>query len=246
MTIRLALGVPQMGKTQFLMDFVSAHAREHLFFVVDRAGDWQPETGRYRCKFRKWADTFTDHALVLKDRIEGVGGEPWYMAAPPDPLDQLGTLKFSPPPTGVVSFGYPWEGLEVAELARIHGNVTYVDDEIDEVAIFAGWQKNPIRQFAHRGRHLPNAEGVVGKIHVLGAARRAQSLHVDMTNLADEVAVFRVQGFRTFQRLLEDRIIEPGEEDRIRTQEPYHFKLWRTSGESSWGKLKPLGAHITR
>lgn len=237
--IVLALGVPRMGKTQALMDYVGAHATQNRFLVVDRAGDWAwPNNPRWRgASFIRWKKSpIHEHLAFMADANERQA-RPWFGDAPAKGLDEwLASL----PSSGIFRFGWPFEGEDVARMATDIGNCVYVDDEVDLVALQAGWTTNPLRDVAHRGRHLPNAKGQVGEVHFLGACRRLQSLATDVTSLADTVFVFRSQGHRTFQRLLDDRIIEDDEVDRIRTLEPYHYKLWESSGSSSWGRLSPL------
>lgn len=237
--IVLAVGVPKMGKTQALLDYVAAHATQNRFFIVDRAGDWTfPGNHRWRgTPFMRWSGGSVHQHLAFMASANDKQGRPWYADAP-----QSGLLEWAQqlPPTGVFRFGWPHEGEDVARLATAIGDVVYVDDEIDLVALHAGWLGNPLRDVVHRGRHLPNADGKVCQVHILGACRRLQSLATDVTSLADTVFVFRSQGHRTFQRLLDDRILEDDEIDPIRLLEPYHFKLWESSGSASWGVLAPL------
>ena len=245
--ISLALGLPATGKSQWCQDYVLAHARSHRFLVVDRADEWRADTHRWRGqKWRGWDSRFAKLARSVGHSFI-VDGAPWFLDVPGGRAPQLDEL----PGSGVIRFGYPWEGEAVAELARELGNCCYVDDELDLVALQSGWPKNPLRDFAHRGRHLPNAAGVVGQVHVLGAARRAQSLHIDVTTLADQVAVFRLRGGRTLERLVEDGILtdelvrvpwskeELPETEAIVRAPDYHFKLWLTGGGDSYSHTKP-------
>jgi hypothetical protein len=237
--IGLALGLPAMGKTQALQDYTSAHALQNRFLVIDRTDDWASSSPRWRGL--KWKDWTPRHARLMRmanvSSLALTTDRPWFANAPPPGkasswLEQL-------PATGVFRFGHPWEGADVAAAARDVGNAVYVDDEIDFTALTAGWSKNPLRDFAHRGRHLPNAKGVIGEVHVLGAARRAQSLHIDMTTLADFVWIFRLKGMRTLERLVDDSLLEEEDLPRIRELPPTEFKFWQGSGDSSWGKLTP-------
>lgn len=244
--IGLALGVPRMGKTQALLDYVGSHALTNRFFVVDRAGDWvcatkEGEEDRWRgIRWKEWNPRLGMLTQRILPGAQPVATDrPWFGEAPP-PDQDLASWARGLPASGVFRFGWPWEGPEVAQLAKDVGDVTYVDDELDLVALHESWKTNPLRDFCHRGRHLPNLQGKVGEVHLLGAARRPQSLHIDVTSLADWVMVFRVQGHRTLQRLLDDRILDPGEEETARQLEPYHFKLWEASGVPSWGRLAPL------
>lgn len=230
-----------MGKTQALQDYVSAHALQNRFLIIDRTEDWEASSPRWRGV--KWKEWTARHARIA--HVAGLSSlpltteRPWFGVAPPP--GQASSWLERLPATGVFVFPYPWEGADVAQAARDIGNAIYVDDEIDFTALTAGWSKNPLRDFAHRGRHLPNAQGRMGEVHVLGAARRAQSLHIDMTTLADFVWVFRLKGARTLERLVDDNLIEEEDIPRIRELPVAAFKLWQASGESSWGQLVPYG-----
>lgn len=237
--IGLALGLPNMGKTQALQDYCAASALQNRFFIVDRTGDWAADSPRWRGE--KWKEWTARHAQVA--RVAGITSlpltteRPWFARAPAPGRHE--SWASSLPMTGIFVFPHPWEGADVAQLVKDLGNGVYVDDEIDFTALQAGWPKNPLRDFAHRGRHLPNAAGVVGEVHVLGAARRAQSLHIDMTTLADFVWIFRLKGARTLERLVDDGLLTDDELPRIRELPQTCFKFWQGTGDSSWGQLTP-------
>jgi hypothetical protein len=75
----------------------------------------------------------------------------------------------------------------------------------------------------------------------LGAARRPQSLHIDVTSLADQAFIFRVKGRRTWTRLVDDLILSEEEVPTVAQLRPYAYKLWTASGDApSWGELTPL------
>jgi hypothetical protein len=269
--ILLSLGVPEMGKTQCAMDYVLAHSFTHRFFVVCRAGDWQAvsrdERGVDRWRGAKW-DRWDSTQRKLTEKLRpwsypaelqraffslagaGEDGGPsrprrWFGEAPP-PESDVSSWLATLPPTGVFRFGWPWDGEPVADLVKLVGNTTYVDDEIDLVALNnPGWPANPLRDFCHRGRHLPNASGVATKVHVFGCARRPESLHVDMTALAAFIWCFRIQGHHTLNRLRADRVVLPGEEQAMTELPPYHYKGWSPSRGIQWGALAPLGARGT-
>lgn len=213
--ITLFYGVPGAGKTTAMMDYVSAHSDEHRFLVVDRAGEWgsmdpeQPDQPNPR-----WRGKTLPIVVVDKGNLP----EPW-------------------PETGIFLFQYPWEGPEVAQLVKDIGEAVYVDDEIDLVAVFKGWAESPLRDFVHRGRHLPNAQGEIGKVHILGAARRPQNLHTDLTSLADQTLIFRVQGHRTIDRLVADGMIDDSDIVTVRTMPNLDYKLWRSDGHTEWGRV---------
>lgn len=256
--IGLAIGLPEFGKTQALMDYVNAAAHESRFCIVDRSGDMARKSPRWReLVWTDWGDDvrggFAQLMAALRDKKKV---NFWLEAPPPQKMSAgwLGQL----PPTGVVHFGHPWEGDEVAELVKRVGNATLVDDEIDFTAEAAGWNRNPLREFCHRGRHLPNEAGVVGKVHILGAMRRPQNAHIDLTSLCDWAWIFRVQGDRTITRLMEDAMVHHTEvceapDDAecelpgrcVRHLEVAHCKLWTRKG-SSWVELEPLSEEAAK
>lgn len=224
MTVKLWLGMPGSGKTLAMMDTVRAEsAAGHSFFVVDRAGEWGPDEVRWR------------------------GNPPARVLAAPSPTlpaEELHDFLSDAADAGsVVLFGYPWEGRDVAAWVQAIGDVTYVDDEIDLVATYTRWEDNPIRNFVHRGRHLPDADGTPRIVNVFGAARRPQNLHIDVTSLADEVMVFRVMGSRTLKRLVDDTVLSDElveGDDPISQWENLRYVLWRREGTRVEGVLKPL------
>ena len=213
--ITLFYGVPGAGKTTAMMDYVSAHSQEQRFFVVDRAGEWD--------------------ALDSDDPMRP--NPRWRGKELPIQKVKSDALPSEWPDTGIFLFQYPWEGPAVAELAKDVGETVYVDDEIDLVAVYQGWNESPLRDFVHRGRHLPNREGRIGKVHILGAARRPQNLHSDITSLCDQCLIFRVQGFRTIERLIQDSMIDKSEADEIRNMADLRYKLWKSDGSSEWGEV---------
>lgn len=197
--ILLAFGLPGTGKTQALLDYTSTHANEHRFFVVDRGGDWGPESPRWRGD--PPAITEMAHGRVDYDAYE----------AP-----------------GVYLHRWPWVGDEVADLARAVGNAVYVDDEIDLVATNKAWTEgSALRDFVHMGRHLPNRDGEICQIHILGAARRPQNLHTDLVSMADEILVFRVAGHRTLKRLEDDMGLDEATLEEARLQPDFRYLLWQ-------------------
>lgn len=238
--IGLAIGLPKMGKTQALQDYVGAHALQNRFFVVDRTDDWKDDSHRWRgIKWKVWSRHIARVAAAAGiTTLPLTTDRPWYSDAP---APGHGALEWAKklPATGVFRFGWPWEGADVAQLTADVGNATYVDDEIDFTALPSGWERNPLREFAHRGRHLPNADGVMGQVHVLGAARRPQNMHIDLTTLADFVWIFRIRGHRTLERLVHDSLLLPEELDQVRELPPQHFRFWTVDGETSWGNLIP-------
>jgi len=229
MSIRLALGVPGAGKSLALQDMVRDGSREgHVYFVPDRAGEW--------------ADTL----------IDGVTPNPRWRGDPPN-------ILYAPPPqnekavpeldwykqirdagNAVVLFPHPWEARAVAAIAKDVGGVVFCDDEIDLLATYQSWLDNPLRDFCHRGRHLPDVDGIPREVHIFGAARRPQNLHTDVTNLADEVLIFRVQGKNTLKRLVDEGMLEESMVPEARTMPNFHYFLWKATGEITRGVLEKL------
>lgn len=238
--IGLALGLPTMGKTQALQDYVGAHALQNRFFVVDRTEDWGRESHRWRgIRWKEWTSVIARVARFADiSTLPLTTDHPWYADAP-GPDEDLEVWLERLPATGVFRFPWPWEGIDVAQLAVDVGNCTFVDDEIDFTALNEGWKQNPLREVCHRGRHLPNLHGVMGQVHILGAARRAQNMAVDLTTLADFVWVFRLRGHRTLERLVHDSLLLPEELDAVRALPRTHFRFWTVDGETSWGQLTP-------
>jgi hypothetical protein len=222
MSVRLFVGVPGSGKTQAMIDFCMASQDEQLFGVVDRAGEWGDlNSPRWRGK--------RPNAVIVPHNVEGKM-----------PDEVLNTHR------GFLIFQHPWEGEAVAELIRQRGEAVYVDDEIDLVAIYKGWIENPLRDFVHRGRHLPNAEGIPSQVDILGAARRIQNLHSDVTSMADECFVFRSQGKYTIKRLVEEGFIDDSEEAITQVRNfkggkgipTMEFLLWKSDGTRALGTIK--------
>lgn len=206
--IKLFLGVPGAGKTQAMIDFVRMASDAHKFFVVDRANEWLADSPRWR-------------------------GEPVNRIAVPQGVEP----EFFDRP-GVYCFGPPWEGLDVAALMRRVGNAVYVDDEIDLVATYSAWRTNPLRDFVHRGRHLPNQSGEPTLCHVFGAARRVQNLHGDLTSLADEVYLFRLKGKHTLSRVVEEGWLEDSQLDTVRTFPNLRYFRCTAEGDTFEGILE--------
>lgn len=101
-----------------------------------------------------------------------------------------------------------------------------------------GWDDSPLRRIVHQGRHLRNESGDITECHLLGAARRPQSLHTDVSEQASHVLVFRIQGKRTLERLLGDSHIEEDDWDTIRNLPKFHYREWPTG---LWKQIPPLG-----
>lgn len=213
--INLWIGWPGTGKTTTMMRYVQQHSAVHRFFVVDRAAEWGL-TLDDGSRNPRWEGTPTLHEVPAELREA-------------DPEKALEWFD-QQPEAGIFLFRFPWEGLEVAELVRQVGNAVYTDDEIDLVGTRGKWEQNPLRDITHRGRHLPNARGEICEAHICGAARRPQSLHADLSAIAEQAFIFRVQGKLTLDRLRADSWIEDAEWDTIRNLPNLHFRHW-PSGE---------------
>jgi len=224
--IRLAFGVPGAGKSLALQDIVNmeSYDKRSGFAIVDRAGEWNSTDIRSGAPNVRWRGNPPDMLIAPHD-----------IAAASEMLTQARDEKLC------VLFQHPWNGVEVADLVRQVGDLTYVDDEIDLVALNNGqWKDNPLRDFVHRGRHLPDAQGFPREVHIYGAARRVQNLHIDLTSMADEALIFRVQGDRTITRLVNEGMVREEDIDTVRTQPNLDYFLWKSSGEISRGRITPL------
>jgi hypothetical protein len=210
--IVLAYGMPGMGKTTWMHDYVRAHlSLGYRWLIVDHAEEWT-ESGAH-----------------------------WRGEVPPLTVVEEGERKPDLTEPGVYVFR-GWEGLDVARLTVEWGNAVYVDDELDLVArkqavLGVSWDDSPLRKIVHQGRHLYNREGELTECHILGACRRPQSLHTDVSEQASHVVVFRVQGGRTLERLRYEGTIEDGEWERVRTLPPFHYREWPSG---LWGQVKPI------
>jgi hypothetical protein len=207
--IVLAYGLPGMGKTLWMHDYIKASLPlGYRWLVVDHADEWSdPASPHWRGK----APPLT---------VFGPGD------SHPD-LEKPGVYVFS-----------GWEGLAVGELATRVGNAVYVDDELDLVARKVGWDESPLRRIVHQGRHLRNSNGEISTCHILGACRRPQSLHTDVSEQALHVVMFRIQGMRTLERLRSDSHIEDEEWDIIRTMPKFRYREWPTG---QYRDLEPIG-----
>jgi hypothetical protein len=209
--IFLAYGLPGMGKTTLMHDRIRTAPEGHRFFIVDRADEWIPEAIHWR--------GFPPKNMVVIDGLKNL----------PD-LNNPGVYVFR-----------ECEGLQVADLVCQVGNAVYVDDEIDLVARKENWLESPLRKIVHQGRHLRNNAGDITECHILGACRRPQSLHTDVSEQASAVWIFRIQGTRTLGRLLTDSHIEDNEWDIVRNFPKYRYKEWPSG---LFFDLDPIGPDI--
>lgn len=185
-----------MGKTVMLHHKIREQPAAK-YFILDRTGDWRR-------------------------------GAPHWCGKPPALLQSFPLDSKLPevwPDAGV--FVFPaWEAAPVARLAIANGPSVVVDDEIDLSGGKTGaWEDNPYREIIHRGRHLPDREGVFQEVHLYGACRRPQSLHTDFA-IADQVHIFRCQGQATLARLRSDDYIRDEDMETIRTLPKLRFLHW--------------------
>jgi GTPase SAR1 family protein len=200
--IVIAYGLPGTGKSTLLHDLVRVQASTQRFFVVDYDASWGPDAFHWR----------------------GKAPEPMFVFYKGDGQWEA-MCKEGVPESGVFVFR-SYDAQDVASFVKMLGNATYVDDEIDKTARRMGWLESPLRAIVHEGRHLVNARGDICTAHIMGACRRPQNIHTDITDIADQIYVFRVQGNRTLGRLLADNTIEPEQWETVRNLPKFNFWYW--------------------
>jgi hypothetical protein len=188
--IVLLYGLPGYGKTTLLRSMVKVYAQTHLLMVKDHALEWGPQSPAWRGRPPEnlW---MADAETIRKT-----------------PVEEL-------PATGVLVFQQA-TAAEVVALAVDKAPAVYVDDEIDVLARRKGWDDSPLKEIVHRGRHAMNENESPCEVHLLGACRRPQSLHTDLTDMVNEVYIFRVRGSRTLNRLVDDSLLEGDDVLRVR------------------------------
>jgi hypothetical protein len=205
--ITLVYGMPGMGKSTWMHDYLLGQP-EQLYFVVDHEAGW------------------------------GADGAAWRGRPPPlTVIEARDPIPKEFPDAGIFVFRGR-DPYEIASLCVAVGHATYVDDEIDIAGRKGGFQGSALQEMVHRGRHAENAEGEYTQVNLVGACRRPQSLHTDITDLVDQCCIFRVRGKRTLHRLEEDSMIESEEDwQRIRNLPKFQFLHW-PSGQ--WMKCQPV------
>lgn len=208
--ISLSFGLPGTGKSTLLHQLVRAQAPSQLFLVHDHEAGWGYDS-------------------------------PLWTGKPP-PLDIVqgedeakGLLDEERPDRGIFVFrNAPTEA--ISELAIAWGDLTVVDDELDKGGRKKGFDDSLLRSIVNEGRHLLNAEGEPCQLHVLGACRRPQKLHNDLTELADEVYIFRSMGARTLARLEDDAFLEEEDVEKVRSLPDFALLHWPSR---RWLRIQP-------
>lgn len=207
--IHLVYGNPQVGKSVLMHDLVRVQARSQRFFVQDHDWSWGPDDPRWR-------------------------GKP-----PPGLLTLHRDLPADLPETGVFAFRGVG-GRAVAEHAKRLGCAVYVDDEIDKAGAKEGFVGSALRDIVNEGSHILSPdESSVHSVHILGACRRPQQLHTDLSCMAERVYIFRINGDLTIERMIRDSHITRDEAEQVQTQPKFAFKVWH-NGESEWRSIPPL------
>jgi hypothetical protein len=207
--IVLAYGMPGSGKSTLLHDLVAAQFDVQRFFVNDHEAQWGPDGVH-------WRGRPPPIHMIYK------GGQL------PEPLPETGVFVFR-----------NWEPRDVAQLATLKGWTTYVDDELDKSGRKQGFDTSPLRAIANEGRHLATERGEYTEVHILGACRRPQKLHNDLSELAQEVYVFRCQGTRTLRRLLEDNHIEDEDLEQVPSLPNFRCRHWPSGTYYDLEPVKP-------
>lgn len=228
MSIFLAIGVPGAGKTLALQDRVhDATLDGWTAFVWDLADDWKAKAADGSPNPR-WRGKAPDIFEVP------CGPESFELSDYEEDWRRGGKVVVFPS-------DLEWTGQEVGQVAVDFGNVIYVNDELDTVAVYENWKTNPLKEMCHRGRHLRNKDGIPCEVHLWGAARRLQSLHTDVTNLCDEIFLFRTQGAATLSMLIKNGVIDEKIAREIPRYPTLKFVHWDIKGGRTEKVLKGLG-----
>lgn len=223
--IALAYGLPGMGKSLLLHDMVARDAGRQRFFICDHENGWWEGSIHWRGKPPK-----NIRLIQNEEDLEAL-------------FDEDYEYWLEENETGLWVFQH-CEPSRIVELTVRVGDSVFVDDEIDTSARKKGWDGGPLRDVVHQGRHQPNDFGDYCQNHILGACRRPQNLHNDISELASHLFVFRVKGKNTLGRLLDDDTIEEQQWDEIRTLPK--FRYWdapRSENDfrGSFASLAPIG-----
>lgn len=224
--IKLFVGVPGAGKSLAMQDTVRILNRETKLgcVVIDRTAEWGilGQDGNPNPRWRGDAPPLTVMSL---DDAESDIREALQRAS-----DKGETVVFQTD-----------NAPEVGAWVRRVGYLVYVDDEIDLTARTKDWLDNPLRAFVHTGRHLANDDGVMCEVHIMGACRRVQNIHTDLTEMSEEVFIFRSQGKNTIKRILDEGWIEDSDIEYIKTQPNLSYLKWTNDGTITRGELLAIG-----
>lgn len=252
MSIRLFIGWPGFGKSLAMQDICAEAANNgHIVYTVDRANEWREgatdKDGRDRWRgepprILEWPQEFEREELI--ERLT---------ALREDKGENRGA---------VVRFAFPWDGFAVGELAREIGDVIVADDEADYTANRGSWEQlhrerkcpcgevpcplvgfslNPYRDFAHRGRHLPSPlDRVQREVHLLGAMRRPENVHTDLSSIAEEVMLFRIAGYSTLERIEKEGWLSEEQIAELQRLEPLNYFLHKKGKSTERGSIAPL------
>lgn len=213
MARKIAYGMPGFGKSTLLHDLVAAQCHEIRFFCVDNEAQWGPDGAH-------WRGRPPPIQIYYKGKTPLPSPEEW-----PD-VD-----------SGVVHVFRKFDGREVAEIARQVGWCTYVDDEMDKAGRKEGFDGSALRAIVNEGRHLENAAGEYTEVNMLGACRRPQKLHNDISELLDEAFIFQCQGNRTIGRLLDDNFILESQTELVMNLPKFECLHWPSRQRF---RLKPV------
>lgn len=224
--IKLFVGVPGAGKSLAMQDTVRSLNREAKLgcVVIDRTNEWGLRDKDDKPNAR-WRGDPPSIAMLSIDDSETDIREALQNAS-----DKGTTVVFQ---TDNAS--------EVGTWVRRVGYLVYVDDEIDLTARVKDWLENPLRAFVHTGRHLANDDGYMCEVHILGACRRVQNIHTDLTEMADEVFIFRSQGKNTIKRIVDEGWSDDADIEYVKTQPDLSFLKWQNNGTITRGDLLAIG-----
>lgn len=211
--ITLVVGLPGSGKSLFIHDWIRSRP-DYRYFVVEHSNEWELRAPHWRGRPPRVIDVWR-------------------------PRDVFEMHKAGQMPPGGVFRCINMLGWDVARLAIAFGPSVYVDDEIDVAGRQSTWtvKGNPLPDIVHRGRHLSNAFGQICEVHCIGAGRRPQNMATDLTDVCNQVFLFRVKGSRTLNRLEQDDAIDSEEREVVRNLPKFH---WLHSPSGRRGSIAPL------